>query len=305
MESINSTINNLGFKDKINNGLEKNFNEALKKEEFKLLIEKIKLQKEKLIKYTTTLEECSKNYSRCLKCKGILECPYKIEGYSYLPKVVDNELEFSYQPCKFKKKMDEKNKYLNNIYLFDIPKEIKEASIDKIYMKDSNRFEVIEWIHVFIKNYKKKESKGLYLSGAFGAGKTYLLSAMFNEFAKEGVKSAIIYWPEFLRDLKTSFQTDFKEKFEFIKKVELLLIDDIGAESTTSWSRDEILGPILQYRMQEGLTTFFTSNLDLNALEEHLAISKDGIEAIKAKRIIERIKQLTENKIMISKNLRK
>ena len=128
---------------------------------------------------------------------------------------------------------------------------------------------------------------------------------MFNEFAKEGIKSAIIYWPEFLRDLKTSFQTDFKEKFEFIKKVELLLIDDIGAESTTSWSRDEILGPILQYRMQEGLTTFFTSNLDLNALEEHLAISKDGIEAIKAKRIIERIKQLTENKIMISKNLRK
>ncbi len=306
MENLNSTINNLGYKEKINSSLEKNFNEALKDEKFKLLVEKIKIPKEKLIKYTSVLEECSKNYETCINCKGILECPYQIEGYSYLPKVVDNELEFSYQPCKFKKKLDEKNKHLNNIYLFDIPKEIKEASIDKIYMKDANRFEIIEWIHIFINSYSKKEiKKGLYLSGSFGAGKTYLIAAMFNELAKQKVKSAIVYWPEFLRDLKTSFQTDFKDKFEFIKKVELLLIDDIGAEITTAWSRDEILGPILQYRMQESLPTFFTSNLDLNALEEHLANSKDGVEEIKAKRIIERIKQLTDNKTMISKNLRK
>lgn len=306
MENLNSTMNHLGYKEKMNNSLEKNFNEALHEDNFKLLVEKLKLPREKLIKYTSTLEECSKNYEICLKCKGFLECPYKIEGYSYLPKVVDSELEFSYQPCKFKKKLDEKNKHLDNIYLFDIPKEIKEASMDKIYMRDANRFEIIEWIHIFINNYHKKEiKKGLYLSGSFGAGKTYLVAAMFNELAKEKVKSAIVYWPEFLRDLKTSFQTDFKDKFEFVKKVELLLIDDIGAEITTSWSRDEILGPILQYRMQESLTTFFTSNLDLNALEEHLANSKDGVEEIKAKRIIERIKQLTDNKIMISKNLRK
>ena len=128
---------------------------------------------------------------------------------------------------------------------------------------------------------------------------------MFNELARQGVKSAIIYYPEFLRDLKASFDTDFKEKFEYIKKVPLLLIDDIGAEVTSSWSRDEILGPILQYRMQESLPTFFTSNLDLDALETHLSSSKDGIESIKARRIMERINQLTENLTMISKNLRK
>lgn len=306
MENLNSTMNHLGYKEKFNSSLEKNFNDALQEDNFKLLVEKIKLPKDKLIKYTSTLEECSRNYKTCLNCKGILECPYKIEGYSYLPKVVDGELEFSYQPCKFKKKLDEKNRHLNNIYLFDIPKEIKEACIDKIYMKDANRFEVIEWIHIFINNYHKKESKkGLYLSGSFGSGKTYLIAAMFNELAKENVKSAIVYWPEFLRDLKTSFQNDFKDKFEFIKKTELLLIDDIGAEVTTPWSRDEILGTILQYRMQENLPTFFTSNLDLSALEDHLANSKDGIEEVKAKRIIERIKQLTDNKVMISKNLRK
>lgn len=306
MKKVSEAIEDMGLKNIINNELEKSFNDAMKNDNFKLLVDKLKLPKEKLIKYTSTLEECAKNYGRCLECKNILECPYEIEGYAYLPKVVDHNLSFSYQPCKYRKKLDDKNKYLKNVYLFDIPVEIKEADIDKIYMKDKNRYEVIEWIHTFINDYNKgNDLKGLYLSGTFGCGKTYLIAAMFNELGKKGVKSAIIYWPEYLRDLKSSFDNDFKNKFESIKKVKLLLIDDIGAETTTPWGRDEILGSILQYRMQEKLPTFFTSNLDIKALEQHLATSRDGIEAIKAQRIIERINQLTDNKVMISKNLRK
>ena len=240
------------------------------------------------------------------KCKNILECQNKIKGYAYLPKVINARLEFNYTTCRFQKELMKNTEYLNNVYLFDVPKEIREASIDKIYTEDRKRWEVIEWFKKFIKNYKKdKHQKGLYLYGNFGCGKTYLIAATFNELAKEGIKSAIIFWPEFLRDLKSSFQTDFKEKFEYIKKVPLLLIDDIGAESTTEWGRDEIFCPLLQYRMQEKLPTFFTSNLDLKSLESHFSVTKDKVSDIKAKRIIERIEQLTEVKEMISKNLRK
>ena len=57
--------------------------------------------------------------------------------------------------------------------------------------------------------------------------------------------------------------------------------------------------------MQEHLATFFTSNLTLKELEEHLSVSTKGIEKVKARRIIERIKQLTEEKTMISTNKRK
>lgn len=306
MKTVINTFEDLGFKNKINNELEKSFNENLKDEDFKLLVEKLNVPKEQLIKYTSALEESSKAYKHCLGCKNILECPYQMSGYAYLPKVVDGNLSFGYQPCKYRKKLNSKCEHLKNVYLFEVPTEIKEASIDKIYMKDANRFETIEWLHKFINSYSKdKHQKGLYLYGNFGCGKTYLISAMFNELAKEKVKSAIVYWPEFLRDLKASFQTDFNEKFEMVKKIDLLLIDDIGAESTSSWGRDEILGPILQYRMQAELPTFFTSNLDKNALEEHFANSKDGVEVIKAKRILERINQLTEQITLISKNLRK
>ncbi|MBE6151879.1 MAG: primosomal protein DnaI [Firmicutes bacterium] len=306
MKTATKTFEDIGFKSKINNELEKNFDENLKDESFKVLVEKLCVPKEKLIKYNSSLEESSKVYKHCLECKNILDCPYQMTGYAYLPKIVDGNLTFGYQACKYRKKLDMKNNYLKNIYLFEIPNEIKEANINKIYMNDPNRIEVIEWIHKFMNNYpENKHQKGLYLYGNFGCGKTYLISAMFNELAKNNVKSAIVYWPEFLRSLKASFQTDFNEKFEMIKKVELLLIDDIGAESTSSWSRDEILGPILQYRMQEQLPTFFTSNLDKTALEEHLGNSKDGIEVVKARRIIERVNQLTDEITLISKNLRK
>lgn len=306
MKTTTEIIGDLKLKPFIKDKLKKDYEDALKDEDFSLLVSKLKVSKEVLINNTSTLEECAKNYKQCLSCKSIVTCPYQMAGYCYLPKVIDNNLTFSYIPCKFEKKLIKEQNYLNNIYLFDIPKEIKEARLDKIYMKDANRFEVIEWLHKFVNNYDtNKNQKGLYLYGNFGCGKTYLVSAMFNELAHRNVKSAIIYWPEYLRNLKSSFDTDFKDKFEYIKTVPLLLIDDIGAESVTSWSRDEILGPILQYRMQESLPTFFTSNLDIKALELHLSMSKEGIENIKAKRIIERISQLSEIKTMISKNLRK
>ena len=145
----------------------------------------------------------------------------------------------------------------------------------------------------------------MYLSGSFGSGKTYLISALFNEMAKKGINSVIIYYPEFLRSLKASFSTNYDEKFMKIKKVPLLLIDDIGAENSTAWARDEVLAPILQYRMEEKLPTFFTSNLTIDELENHLSEANNKVDKIKARRIIERVKQLTIKEELISENRRK
>ena len=89
-----------------------------------------------------------------------------------------------------------------------------------------------------------------------------------------------------------------------LKNVDILLIDDIGAENVTAWGRDEILGTILQYRMNNKLSTFFTSNLTLEELEVHLSLSKNSEDKVKARRIIERIKELTEDLELVSINRR-
>ena len=160
----------------------------------------------------------------------------------------------------------------------------------------------------FYDNYKKGEKiKGLYLYGNFGCGKTYLISALFNELAKKGVRSTIIYFPELLRSLKASFgniEDNYAERFDMVKEANLLLLDDIGAEKLSDWARDEVLGVILQYRMEEHLPTFFTSNLSLKELEEHLQIGRSSEDKIKARRIIERVRYLTEELEMNSVNRR-
>ena len=129
---------------------------------------------------------------------------------------------------------------------------------------------------------------------------------LINELSKKGYNSIILYYPNLLSSLKASFNTeDFDIKLDSIMRCDLLLIDDIGAENNTSWSRDEILGTILQYRMDNELSTFFTSNLNLQELEEHLKVTNNGAESVKARRIIERIKQLTNYMELISENKRK
>lgn len=297
-------------KNNLDNLLDEAYDEALQNDKFKEFVCKLKVKREILRKYTSILEESSIEYHNCKNCPGLIACQNKIIGYAKLPKVNGDSLEFSYKPCKYKKKYDKEEKIHNNTKLFNVPKEIKEASFKMVYKTDKNRYQTILWLTDFIKKYKTDvHQKGLYLCGNFGSGKTYLIAATFNELGKDGIKSAIVFWPEFLNSLKASFnsevKSEFKDKYNYVKKVPLLLIDDLGAESVTPWSRDEILCPLLQYRMDEKLPTFFTSNLNLETLENHLAITSKGDEIIKAGRIISRIRQLTEYQELISKNLRK
>lgn len=304
MQKVSNSFKN----KKLDDVLDEAYDEALEDKNFKAFVSKLKVKRDVLKKYTSLLEESCTEYYNCEKCPNILECKNKLEGYAKLPKLDGDALEFVYKPCKYKKKLDKKEKLYDNTTLFNVPNEIKEASFKKIYKTDKNRYQTILWLTDFIKRYKKdKHIKGLYLCGNFGCGKTYLIAAMFNELAQDNIKSAIVFWPEFLSDLKASFDVkgQYKNKLNKIKKVPLLLIDDLGAESVTVWARDEILCPILQYRMDEKLPTFFTSNLNLEALENHLSFTSKGDEVIKAGRIISRIKQLTEYQEMISKNLRK
>lgn len=275
---------------------------------FRKIANELKLPTETMMKYTSKIVASSCELKNCKKCKNLFDCKNEIKGYVYYPQKNDENIEFCYIPCKYKLELDEINKYKENIYYFHVPETLKNANMASIDITDKNRFELIKWIKTFLNNYAaQKPTKGLYLNGNFGCGKTYLLTAMLNELAKQNHKVAMVYYPEFLRTLKESFQdgNEFKQIFNHIKKVELLLLDDIGAETLTEWSRDEVLGTILQYRMEENLKTFFTSNLNIEELENHLSMTSKDIDKVKARRIIERVKQLAEPMTLISENKRK
>lgn len=281
------------------------FQDACSDKDFYDYVYGLNVKEDILMRYTSSLEDAFLENKNCKNCKGLDCCLNKVKGYCYNAINDKGMITFSYDACDYMKKKLENDSYKDNLELYEMPKDIKDASFKNIYKDDKARVPIIKYFKEFMDHYEDSEKpKGVYLNGSFGSGKTYLVACLFNEMARRGVRSILVYYPEFLVNLKSSFSDDFEEKRDCVKKVPLLLLDDIGAENTSSWSRDEVLGPILQYRMENHLPTFFTSNLTIEELEEALATTSSGVDKVKARRIIERIKQLTKSFDLISVNRR-
>lgn len=283
--------------------LKQEFMKSLEDQNFVKIVNRLDVPEEVLINNNSKIRETIEELKNCKTCKGLDHCKNHLRGYVSYPVKEGEGLIFDYVPCKYQKEI---NREKTNVTYFEVPKFIKEAKMSDIY-PEKERLSIIKYMKDFISKFDTdKKLKGLYLCGSFGSGKSYLISALINEVSKKGYNSIILYYPNLLSSLKASFNTeDFDIKLDSIMRCDLLLIDDIGAENNTSWSRDEILGTILQYRMDNELSTFFTSNLNLQELEEHLKVTNNGAESVKARRIIERIKQLTNYMELISENKRK
>lgn len=304
MENINESFTKY-TRSNLDAMLKKDYATAVKNPEFKKLVNTLKIKENVAYKYTSKLERTVCELNNCSNCKSLHTCQNKVEGMVYYPTIKDEKLEFNYVACKYKKK-DIKQKEEIKSKFFEMPYHIKMAKMSNIEI-NSTRAKIIKWINKFYDDFKSgKQTKGLYLSGSFGSGKTYILSALLNELSKLNYSCIIVYYPELLRSIKESFNSDdYNERINEIKKCDLLLLDDIGAETTTPWNRDEILGTILQYRMDNKKATFFTSNLNIKELENHFITSNKDEEVIKARRIIERVKYLTDELELIGENKRK
>lgn len=279
--------------------LKSNYEKACTNNSFKKLVRAIEAPDKIAMKYTSSLESTVEELERCSKCKGLMYCENRLEGHVFYPTLKDKQIIFSYAPCKKKCEFDKQAEEKSSR-----DKDLRNAKMADIHI-DKERKEVVKWMKNFYDHYNVNGNfKGLYLHGNFGCGKTYLIAALFNELAKKKIKSEIVYFPKLLADIKNDFDS-FGDILEYLEDVDLLLIDDIGAEKVTEWSRDEVLGTLLQQRMNNYKTTFFTSNLDLEQLEDHLKLNNYSDDEIKCRRILQRVKQLSEEMQLIGENKRK
>ena len=184
----------------------------------------------------------------------------------------------------------------NRLKLINLPASLKKVSFADVDADDEKRFTVFQRLVEFSEAYPHVR-KGLYLYGDFGVGKSFMVAALAHDLSeKRGVSSTLLHYPSFVIDVKNAIgDGNVKTLVDEIKLSEVLILDDIGAEQSTPWVRDEILQVILQYRMQEDLPTFFTSNFNFEELELHFAKGKHGNdETWEARRVMERIRYLAE-----------
>ena len=249
----------------------------------------------------------------CDKCTDLSNCKNIMNGFE--PKlVIKRELiEIEYVKCPSKLTDENRRKTARLIESMHMPKEVMEARLHDIDLdasSDISRLSVVEAANNFLKSIDETgelPQRGLYIYGPFGIGKSFIFGALANELANRGIKTIVVYVPEFLREIKQSIQDQtLNEKIDFVKKAQVLILDDFGAESMSAWTRDEVLGTILQHRMAEQLPTFFTSNLSYEELENHLTYTQRGDkDVVKAARVMERIRMVSTPVQLNGENRRK
>lgn len=215
--------------------------------------------------------------------------PTKIAGYE--PILFNNEgyADVTYRATPETLAKDAELAKKRRVKLIGMPKTFAQIKWQDVFLDDANRLAAYQAIAAFIADFPNEN--GIYLYGQFGVGKSFMMGAMVNELAERGISSTLIHYPSFISD--NAGLDALKWQANDIKKAQVLVLDDIGAESNNDWIRDNILQVILQYRMQENLPTFFTSNLSMAELEAHLAMTKKGDETWPAKRVMERVRKLS------------
>lgn len=238
----------------------------------------------------------------CAACPGLQECALGTKGWQTVVECRQNQ-----EPVEIKKpclwRQQESRPVSGPVIYSSMNEEMKTLNMNEV-LKTSGQPEIFGQIMSLIQN-----KKGIYLSGHPGVGKTWMMSALFN-FIQESCSTettmAFINIHPFLQELKKSFSQPkkYERLVESVKKADILFVDDLGSEQITAWSRDQILFPILDYRMEHCLLTCFTSNCPMAKLVDIYSPGKQDGDIIAAERFAERIRALSVPVIMKGKSRR-
>ncbi len=113
----------------------------------------------------------------------------------------------------------------------------------------------------------------LVLMGPSGSGKTHLAAAIANERLNQGYPVLYKSVPDLLDDLRDTFSPDrevhYNQTFDRVRNAPLLILDDLGTQSSTSWAREK-LDQLLNYRFNQALPTVIVSSIAMERLDERI-----------------------------------
>lgn len=121
--------------------------------------------------------------------------------------------------------------------------------------------------------YARRPQGWLFFLGGFGSGKTHLAAAIASEAINYNFEVLFTVVPDLLDHLRATFgpqsEISYDERFETVRNVPLLILDDLGTENTTPWAREKLF-QIVNHRYNCALPTVFTSNQDLDRLDPRI-----------------------------------
>jgi DNA replication protein DnaC len=155
-----------------------------------------------------------------------------------------------------------------------IPKRFQGVSFDRKPISDLDPY-VLRHVRDFVRriNARLDAGDGLWFFGDVGTGKTSL-AMLVSKTALEADRSVAIYSvPRLLAEIKETYDRDsgdsYMQLFRRLCAVDLLHLDDLGAERSTEWVLEQLYS-IINERWQDGKSIVVTTNLGLDALRDQL-----------------------------------
>ena len=129
------------------------------------------------------------------------------------------------------------------------------------------------------RKYAEEPPGWLLLCGPPGCGKTHLAAAIANRQIELGTEVFFTVVPDLLDHLRATFapggEVSYDELFETVKGSPLLILDDLGTQSSTQWAREKLF-QILNHRYTARFPTVITTNEPIGQLDERLRARLEG-----------------------------
>ena len=113
----------------------------------------------------------------------------------------------------------------------------------------------------------------LLIRGGYGCGKTHLAAAIANYRISQGYPALFVVVPDLLDHLRSTWSptnpVSFDERFEEVRTAPLLILDDLGTQSSTPWAQEKLF-QIFNYRYSARLPTVITTNHELEEIDLRL-----------------------------------
>ena len=156
-----------------------------------------------------------------------------------------------------------------------IPKRFRNVSFSRKPICDLDPFvlrEVRTWVEQIVGNVRS--GRGLWFAGDIGTGKTSLAMLVSRTAEERGLSVAVYPVTRLLAEIKDTYDretgTSYMSLFRKLCSVDLLHLDDLGAETRTDWVLEQLYSIINERWQDERSIVVTTNTTDLDVLREEI-----------------------------------
>lgn len=149
--------------------------------------------------------------------------------------------------------------------------DLKQATLKNYRPQNASQQKALEWSVDYCKTFHPRTSKNALYQGTYGLGKSHLSVGIVSYLIKRGYTCIFTSVPKLFTKIKSTYDrnSDTKETdlLEALEVVDLLVLDDLGAEQASDWQLSKLFEVI---DTRAGKPTIYTTNHNSMTLAEQV-----------------------------------